>query len=374
MVEVTGIGRFDVSKEFSDLCLTDSAQNILLKKYKFAHTKKGFNKMLNKVYSIKDKFNKQDIFCGLEPTGKYHKPLASFLLKKDLALCLISTVVSSDNRRSLDGSWRKNDSKDAFNITDLMSRNRFLFYPSPDIFYDGLRDLINHRYKLSKLLRGTKTMIKNSFFSEFFPEIEKIYSNILHPEILHILNEFPTAYHIREISLKKFIRNFYKNKKITNRAIQRLQTVWQIAQDSIGCEPNISISVLAKSIVNQVEFYQRSISSIEQEIERICKGHIDYKLLLTLPGFGPVHAASFMACVKNVNNYKNVRQVAKLAGFDLEYRESGKYKGYMRISKKGKALLRYTLCHAAKISLRNKVFKDIFLEKLKIKGVCRDNK
>ncbi len=118
---------FDVSKEYSDICFMDSAHNILLKNFRFPHSREGFNTMLNKVYSIRESFEKQSIFCGLEPTGKYHKPLASFLIQNDLPVCQISTVIAKDNRRTLDGSWRKNDSKDALNITDLMFQGKVLY-------------------------------------------------------------------------------------------------------------------------------------------------------------------------------------------------------------------------------------------------------
>jgi len=81
-----------------------------------------------------------------------------------------------------------------------------------------------------------------------------------------------------------------------------------------------------------------------------------------------------MACVKNINSYNNIKQIEKRAGLDLEYSQSGMYKGQLSISKKGNALLRYALCSAAKVALKNKVFKDLFLKKLEIKGVCRENK
>ncbi|MFH1288143.1 MAG: IS110 family transposase [bacterium] len=365
---------FDVSKEYSDMCFMDSAHNILLKNFRFSNNRKGFNSMLNKIYVTKDVFGKQDIFCGFEPTGQYHKPLAAFLLQKDLPVCQISTMIAKDNRRTLDGSWRKNDAKDALNVTDLMSQGKVLYYPTPSPFYDGLKSLISYRYKLSRQLLGMKAMIRNSFFCMYFPEIESLYDNILHQEILFLLKHFPTAYQIQKISLNKFIKMFNKDKIIAMKAKERLRQVWLKAQDSIGCEPNISTYVIANNMVNQIEFIQNKLSSIEYEIDQLCKHSKDYELLQTIPGFGPINSATFMACVKNIDRYNNIRQIEKRAGFDLEHRQSGMYKGHLSISKKGNALLRYALCSAANAALKNKVFKDLFLKKLEIKGVCRDNK
>ena len=365
---------FDVSKEFSDMCIIDSAHNVLLKNFRFSNTREGFDTMLSKVYVTKDSFCKQDIFCGFEPTGKYHKPLALFLLQNDLSICQISTVIAKDNRRTLDGSWRKNDVKDALNITDLMFQGKVLFFPTPDPFYDGIKNLFSYRYKLSKQLHAMRSMVRNSFFCMYFPEIEYLYRNILHSEILLLLKHFPTAYQIQKISLNKFIKTFKKDKTLTIKSKERLHHVWLKAQDSIGCEPNISTYTLAKSMVDQIEFLKNKLSLIESEIDQLCKHKKDYELLQTVPGFGPLHSAVFMACVKDIKSYNNVRQIEKRAGFDLEYHQSGKYKGYLSISKKGNAILRYALCSAAKIALKNKVFKDIFDEKLKIKGECRDNR
>ena len=365
---------FDVSKAFTDMCIIDSAHNILLKNYRFSNSREGFNTMLDKINATKDKYAKQAIFCGFEPTGKYHKPLALFLLNNDLPVCQISTIIARDNRRSLDGSWRKNDEKDALNITDLMFQGKIMYYPVPAPFYEGVKDLISYRYKISKQLYGMKAMIRNSFFCMYFPEIESIYPNILHSEILLLLKQFPTSYQIRKISQKRFINTFNKNRKLTIISKQRLQQVWLKAQESIGYEPNVSTYVLAKNMLDQVEFLKNKLSSIEYEIDQLCKHNKDYELLQTIPGFGPIHSATFMACVRNINNYNNIRQIEKRAGLDLEYSQSGMYKGKLSISKKGNALLRYALCSAAKVALKNKVFKDLFLKKLEIKGVCRENK
>ncbi len=365
---------FDVSKAFTDMCIMDSAHNILLKRFRFSNDREGFNTTFAKINATKDKYGKQAIFCGFEPTGRYHKPLALFLLQNDLAVCQISTVIAKDNRRSLDGSWRKNDSKDALNVADLMFQGKIMYYPTPAPFYDGLKDLISYRYKISKQLHGMKAMIRNSFFCIYFPEIESIYPNILHPEILFLLKQFPTAYQIQKISQKRFLNAFNKNKILTKISKQRLQQVWLKAQDSIGCTPTIATYFLAKNILDQTEYLKNKLSSIEYEIDQLCKRSKDYELLQTIPGFGPLHSAVFMACVKDVNSYNNVRQIKKRAGFDLEYQQSGNFKGGLSISKKGNALLRNALCSAAIIALKNKVFKGIFEEKLKIKGICRENK
>ena len=52
-----------------------------------------------------------------------------------------------------------------------------------------------------------------------------------------------------------------------------------------------------------------------------------------------------------------------MVGLDLEYKQSGKYHGKAKISKKGNSLLRYALCSAANHAKKNKTIKSYLNKK-----------
>jgi transposase len=77
----------------------------------------------------------------------------------------------------------------------------------------------------------------------------------------------------------------------------------------------------------------------------------------------------FKAVVGNIDNFCHSQQIVKLAGVDLEMKQSGTYRGQEHISKKGSTLLRYALSSAVNIAIsKNKKIRQLFLDKLNVLG------
>ena len=89
-----------------------------------------------------------------------------------------------------------------------------------------------------------------------------------------------------------------------------------------------------------------------QRIQDVCQGLSGYKLVLTIPGFGPYIGALVVSTLANPFRFTNRKQVIRLAGLDLNASRSGKKSrdSVPKISKKGNADLRYALYQAALIA------------------------
>jgi transposase len=91
----------------------------------------------------------------------------------------------------------------------------------------------------------------------------------------------------------------------------------------------------------------------------MCRQLPGYQSLMSIPGFGPVVTAEVMTALGNPHRFTSSKQVLKLAGLDLSASRSGKNSANVgaKISKKGKAPLRYALYQSALIATsRNKYF------------------
>ena len=85
------------------------------------------------------------------------------------------------------------------------------------------------------------------------------------------------------------------------------------------------------------------------------------------PGFGPDVSAKVLGAIGDPDRFQNGKQVLKLAGLDLSADRSGKDsdKAIPKISKRGKADLRYALYQAALIaSTKNQDFMRYYTRKL----------
>lgn len=356
----------DVSKSSSVACITDSFKEIYLKKFKFNNTMDGINALINKSVEIKQLHCKNDIIFAMEPTGNYHKPIASYILNKGFNVVGVSSVAAKENRKSLDGRWKKNDPRDAYNITDLLSQGKIFFYRD-DEYSEILKNLLKLRQSLTRKLTSIKVRLRNNHFALYFPEFEQLYTDILHEEVLLLLEHFPTAEDVRNRSFEQVFSVLLK-KPFTRCKKQRIYEIWSRAQNSIGKKKNENVDIDISLTLEQIKWLQLNIKKLNESILKFCSRYQDYHLLLTIPGFGPVLSALFLAYVGNINAYENPGQLTKLVGLDLEYVQSGKFHSQACISKKGSSLLRYALCNAAVKALNNKKLKPAFEAKLDKKG------
>jgi len=362
----------DVGKTRSVACIVDSHERCYMKKFIFSSTVEGMEALSNKI----SEFQKQNEFhttvCGLEPTANYHKPIASYLINKGYQLVGISTTGAKENRKSLNGRWTKNDTKDAFNITDMIRQKKMFFYQN-DMQLETLKSLTKLQHALTKKISSCKTRLRNNHFAQFFPEIDTIYKDILHREILQILKHFPTAYDIKKTSLVQFC-DILKSNHPTKQKKERINQIWHLAHSSIGRLPLESTYLEVQCLIQEIELLEKQDSVISRKVNALCINMEGYNLLLTIPGFGPILSSIFISEVGNINNYKHSGQLTKLAGIDLEYAQSGNFHGKASISKKGKSLLRYALSQAFNKTLANCKVKKYFEEKLKTKGDSAESK
>ncbi len=356
----------DVSKYYSVACIADGQKTIINKKMKISNTRLGLQQLKEQMMLIQEADQKKHIVIGLEPTGNYHKPIANFFLKQHFQVVGISTVTAHENRKTLDGRWKKNDPKDAYNIVDLVSQNKCFFYQQ-DAYYESLRGLISLRHRLSKELSSIKIRLRNNHLAKYFPEMDALYKDMLHHEVLSIFKNFPTANDIAAASFDTFQGSLsYRHSSI--KATNRIKHLWDLASHSIGCPRSCSCDLNLQWLLEDAKRIQSQIKRIDGEIKHQCSSLKDYSLLQTIPGFGPWTAACFIAYLGSIDNYDHPRQLTKSVGIDLEYSQSGRFHGQASISKKGNALLRYAICTAALRSMRNPWIYSYCQKKLLPKG------
>jgi transposase len=93
------------------------------------------------------------------------------------------------------------------------------------------------------------------------------------------------------------------------------------------------------------------IGEIENELSSLLKENADYQRLQTIPGIGPVIAATLISAVGNANYFKNGRQMAAWIGITPKHHSSGEKIQYRGITKRGNRELRKLLIHGARTVL-----------------------
>jgi transposase len=86
------------------------------------------------------------------------------------------------------------------------------------------------------------------------------------------------------------------------------------------------------------------VRSLDRRIASICREHGDlYRRLLGIPFVGAVSASHLVALLWDPELFPNAKAVVAYVGLDIVLRESGRYKGRSKLSKRGWAALRKVL-------------------------------
>ena len=356
----------DVAKDKHYAFFGTATGKTFLRRLVFENNLEGFRKLLVQAEAMKVQGGLKKVVFGMEPTANYHKPLGEHLIRCGHRVVLVSGVAAHENRKTLDGRWDTNDTRDAANVAGLVSQGKCLFYEFPIGVLQDLRNLLSLKRRFKRQEHGYRVRIRNHLLAKYFPELDRYYrqSESTSLAIVHWCLD-PSV--LAGLEYKRFVEMVAPGKR---REFQenRLQAIWKLAVDSVGCEAGPTVEFEAQVMVEGLKQIRDALRSIEEKIQEICCQFPEYEYLLSIPGFGPDVSSKVLGAVGDPFRFQNGQQVLKLGGLDLNAERSGKSSDLARpvISKKGKADLRYALYQAALIaSIRDRHFIVYFTNQLR---------
>jgi transposase len=285
------------------------------------NTRAGFERFWAHLESRQAETGVREIVCAVEPTGTYHDALARFLERHGADVVLVSNHVAHANRRTLDGTWGKSDPKDAHNLCDLLERGHVLFYSLPDEPIATLRRLVRLLRLARTELGACKARFRNTLLPTLGPAGEPLPAAVVValPAPLQVL----------------------------------LPPAQRRALPEVGADLPPALAFELTDLAARLVSVRTRIAQLEAELGRGAERLPAYPLLRTIPGVGPTVAAILLAELGDIAWYTKFSQLRKLAGLDIQRVESGQWAGTARISRGGRALLRWALYQAAMGACRN---------------------
>jgi len=304
----------------------DVAQAAHVSQVRHAHTRivvptltvpnstRGFTQLWTRIQQAQRATGCREVVCGLEPTGTYHQAVAAFLEGQGATVVFVSSSVAYWNRRTQDGTWDKNDRKDAANCADLLEQGKVLFYSQPDGPLAELRRLV----RCLRRARGELASCKGRWRTTLRPALG------------------PTG------------------EPLPNRLRAELPAVLQRWEPAAAGRPAVAkgrlplgLATACADLGAQVTAVQARIRAIEEALTPLAERLPAYALLRTIPGVGPTVGALLLAEIGDIGWFTQFSQLRKLAGLDIVRVQSGQQAGQWRISKCGRGLLRWALYQAA---------------------------
>jgi len=362
-VLVVGI---DVSKDRHHAFFGTATGKTLSRRLIFENSLEGFRKLLIQAEAMKVQAGLSQMVFGMEPTGNYHKPLGEHLIRCGHRVVLVSGVAAHENRKTLDGRWDTNDTRDAANIADLISQGKCLFYEFPVGPLQDLRNLLSLKRRLKRIEHGHRVRIRNHLVAKYFPELDRYYEQS-EATVLGIVRWCLDPSEVAGMEYQEFVQRVSSKRRRSSQE-NRFQTIWKMAVDSIGCQGGSAVDFEAEVMVEALKQIRQSLEEVDEKIQEICCQFPVYEYLLSIPGFGPDVSSKVLGAIGDPFRFDRGKQVLKMAGLDLSAERSGKDSENVIpvISKKGKGDLRYALYQAAFIaSTRNPDFIVYYTDQLR---------
>ena len=275
---------------------------------------RGFTQLWRQITQAQRTTGCREVVCGLEPTGTYHQAVAAFLEAQGATVVFVSCAVAYWNGRTQDGTWDKNDRKDAANCADLLEQGKVLFYSTPE----GPRAELRRLVRCLRRARGELAACKGRWRTTLRPALGPMgepLPNRLRAELPAVLQAWELAAPGRPA----------------------------VAQGRLP----LGLATACADLGAQVTAVQARIAVLEQALAPLAERLPAYALLRTIPGIGPTVAAILLAEIGDIAWFTRFSQLRKLAGLDIIRVQTGKFAGQWRISKCGRGLLRWALYHAA---------------------------
>ncbi|MDY5094589.1 MAG: IS110 family transposase [Faecalimonas umbilicata] len=329
------------------------------KPLEFSNTEAGFMTLKAWMADLAEKYGKNVVIPGMEPTGHYWFNLGAYLQDNGMKPVHVNPHHVKKSKELDDNNPNKNDRKDPKTIAALVNEGRFSYPYIPTGIYAEIRSLSNLRLQTQEEITRIKNRIAR-WFSIYFPEIKDVYRNPDSVSGLMILKEAPLPQDIVKLGVDG-INKIWRDAKLRAAGLKRAKTLVTAAEHSIGSqEAPDSARIELKNLLNDYEIYKNReedlMSLTEEKLSEI--PHIDK--LLEIKGVGLKTVSGFVAEVGDITRFDNPKQLQKLAGYAIVECSSGKHKGESHISYRGRKRLRYVLYEAA-ISLiaRNEKFKEV---------------
>jgi transposase len=358
----------DIGSEFHSVVFQNKDGMILDSINILYNSRRGFDYLDKKILIIKEKYNLDNVHIGFEPTGHYWKNIIYHLSESGHRIHFIRTTAVKSQRELDESSPSKTDIRDANTIASLVREGKYLDSKIQFGVFKNLRDIGKLRAKVMEM--KTSMICRLTMLVQlYFPELLKLFWATDSVGFWRLLKQcqFPTD--IKQKSneeLKDILKVQGLKQSKLNEMIQKLR---EASENSIGLRSNEFDRFNIMHCISNLEMFHNQLKEIKIKMEELLEQIEYWKYLKSINGVGVVTAATLLGELGEPSNFKDSKEIIKFAGLDPKEKSSGKYRGKIKLSKKGRYLMR-TMIYFISMRLvhRDEGFKAYYEYKLRTKN------
>lgn len=337
----------------------------------FTNEEDGFVQFQHWLRKLQCEHRLDHVIVGMEPTGHYWFNLARWLDEQGVEVVVVNPYLVKKNKDNRDNSRSKNDAKDALVIADMIKNGYYTPVRLMSETFETLRVFMKSReLAVNRLVRVKNQIIR--WLDIVFPEYRQAFADVFCQTSVATLHLFPTPQDLRNKSITE-IESAWRTRLARSGGPKRAAHLIALAKRSIGSPQAVcAYRLQLQQLLEEYDLIQTQLESLDQEMMAVLKTIPFADRMLKISGLGPILVAAISAESGDLNGYAHGNALLRQAGLNLVENHSGKHRGKVMLSKRGRSLLRKYL-YLAVICLvaNNKEFKEMHKYNVEVKKMKR---
>jgi transposase len=305
----------------------------------FSNDESGFRSLYRWIQDLHTSHRLTTTIVGMEPTGHYWFSLARWLEELKIEVVLVNPHLVKKNKENRDNTRSKSDKKDALVIADMVKNGYYSPIRSTPEAFEELHVLMANRDTIVKRMVSAVNQI-NRWVDIVFPELRQVFQNVTCISSLATLRLFPLPKEIKSMQATDIIEGWKKYVK-RHAGIRKAQLLIDLAKQSVGPKQALKAYKLhLQQLLEEYDLAYKQLQKLELEIKSVLDRIPYTKKMLAIKGMSTISLAGILGETGDLSGYAHGNSLLRHAGLNLAEASSGKWKGQITLSKRGRPRLR----------------------------------
>ncbi|WP_078557131.1 IS110 family transposase [Bacillus alkalicellulosilyticus] len=333
----------------------------------FENNENGFARLIEWINHLKLLKGLKTEIVGMEPTGHYWLSLSKWLYGQDIDVVTVNPHHVKRNKENRDNTQSKSDKKDALVIADMVKNGYYSFIRPNSEAFEKLRVLMANRDVIVKRLTSSINQI-NRWVDIVFPELREVFKDVKAKGAIATLRLFPTPSELCSMKAHDIVEG-WKTVMKRHAGLKKAQSLIDLAKSSVGSkQAHEAYKLHLEHLLEEFDLAKIQLERVEKEVTSVLDQITFAKKVLAIEGISEISLAGILGESGDLSGFAHGNSLLRHAGLHLVEASSGKWKGQIVVSKRGRSRLRrFLFLTTLSLVSNNSDFKQIHFNNVNVK-------
>jgi transposase len=350
---------FDIGKRAHDAALLD-ADGAVVRQLRFAPTRAGLTQLATWLAGVAP----TDVQVGLQATGLYWLTLHAWLQPWGAARIHVLNPLQTRAVRNANLRGAKTDRIDAVVIARLLRWEgaRLAAHAVPEERQAAAREISRLRTEMIELRARPLTKL-GTVLEPLFPEFAAAFSDLGSPSalaVLAVLARWPTPAALAAARVSEIARVLRRASR-GHVGVEKAAELRTRATTAVGvADPYGAVTVAIQTLIAHLDHLRAQITTLGDRLDALLAADGAARgLLASIPGFGRETVRTWLAELPPMAHFADAaraqgtgthgaEKLVAMIGLDAQIKQSGRWAGHARMSKRGNRDVRRAVMLAAR--------------------------